>query len=65
MDFGIANVATMKDDKMVETAWAIKEVANAMQAAQDKQTKKVMAMFKEILTSLTMGNIPAKPTEQL
>ena len=63
--FCIANYAVMtdisdNDIQAAEAAWAITKVANAVQAAQDKQSKCMMEMFKQMMA--TMMNATATKT---
>lgn len=54
--FGIMNMATdkagNKEACVVEAAWALAKVANAIQSAQDKNTEKMMQMFQAILATM-------------
>ena len=52
---GLTNAATTKINHKQLQAWAIAKVANAIQAAQDKQTNKIMKMFT-IMMQAMQGN---------
>ena len=59
--FGIANSAVTtdfsnNDMQAAEAAWAITEVANALQTAQDKQKEHMMEMFKQMMAAMGKGN---------
>ena len=59
VSFGIADSAVAtdipdEDIQAAEAAWAITKVANALQAAQDKQNECMMDMFKQMMA--TLGN---------
>ena len=53
--FSIANAVTTEkvdtEANMANTLWAIAEVNNALHAAQDKQTEKMMQMFQNLVTN--------------
>ena len=56
----LANAATTKINDEELQAWAIAKVANAIQAAQFKQTDKMMEMFKTMMQAM-QGNKSTTP----
>ena len=62
--FGIATTAVAadipnNDIQAAEAAWAISEVANAIQAAQDKQNDRMMEMFKQMMAMMSKDKLAA------
>lgn len=61
--FGIANTAIAAEQDKAKTAWAIAEVTNAMQEAQNTQFDKMMVMMKDFMSGAQQGTTP-HPTNQ-